>query len=89
MFRDRALAIERVDGSIVLFSDSISSSFGTAVISFDFTSVAIRRYQALLATPSADHVPGRLSAGFVTTAKHFAVYRDNTLTLVENFVMKP
>jgi hypothetical protein len=36
-----ALAVECIGGEMVPFSDSISSSFGTAVISLDLASVAI------------------------------------------------
>ena len=90
LFGDRALAIERVDGDDRPFQRQHLHKLGTAVISFDFTSVAIScHHQALLAAPGADHVQRRLAAGLVErTAQQLAVYRDNALNCVENFAMK-
>ena len=83
LFRDRALAIERVDGYDRPFQRQHFQQLwhGRDLVRLHVGG-DLRHHQALLATPSADHVQGRLAAGFVErTAQHFAVYRDNTLTL--------
>src|SRR3984957_4933220 len=51
---DGALAIERVRGHDRSFSRSIAKSFGTAVISFDFASVAICASTRRCSQPQAE-----------------------------------
>jgi hypothetical protein len=56
---------------------SILSSFGIAVISFDFASTA---HQSLFAAPGGDHVQRRRALGFVErAAQRFTVNRHNAL----------
>src|ERR1700733_13497381 len=75
---------------MVPFSDSIASSFGTAVISFDFASVAIwpstmrcsQPHACPCAAPRTDHVQGRLAIGpVVRAAQDLAIDRHDPLAL--------
>jgi hypothetical protein len=70
-------------------SESIASSFGTAVISLDFAPAFagagsggdLRQHHALLAPPGADHVQRRLAAGAIErTPENLAIDGNNPLT---------
>src|ERR1700727_2230417 len=76
--------------TMVPFSDSIASSFGTAVISFDFASVAIWPSTLRCSQPHAcpcegggtAHVQGRLAIGpVVGAAQDLAIDRHDPLAL--------
>src|SRR6202042_2059664 len=80
--------------TMVPFSDSIASNFGTAVISFDFASVAIWPSTMRCSQPHAcpcegggtDHVQGRLAIGpVVRAAQDLAIDRHDPLALPGEF----